>query len=248
MGSQAEAGRITLVTGGSRGIGRAIARKLGAAGHHIALSYCVDQAAAEQTVATLSTEGVEAVAFAADLADPAQARALPGRVAERFGGLDVLINNAGMTADGPFLMLDQQCCAQVLQVNLFGAMRVTGAALPFIQASSRPAIVMVASLGGIAGKEGQVAYATSKGGLIGLALWLGAKCGAMGIPVNAVAPGFINTDMTAGLAPGATNHIVQGSALKRTGEAEEVARVVAFLTGAGYVQSTTIRVDGGFHR
>jgi 3-oxoacyl-[acyl-carrier protein] reductase len=240
--------RTVLVTGGARGIGLAITRRLALAGHRVAISYRSDQAAAERLAAELSAQGVESGIFKVDLTDPAQARALPGQVFERFGALDALVNNAGMTDDVSFLTMEQARYHNVLRTNLFGAMHLTGAAIPYLMKASGPAIVMVASLGGVFGKEGQVAYATSKGALIGFTQWLGRKYSRAGIAVNAVAPGFIRTEMIADLEPKMVDPIVGGTALRRIGEAEEVAEVVHFLLAPGYIQSTTLRVDGGFNR
>lgn len=240
--------RTILVTGGSRGIGAAIVRRLAQDGHQIAIAYRQDHAAAEGVAASAAEIGAEVALFQSDMADPEQALALPDRVAARFGRLDALVGNAGVTDDGPLLTLDRSRAVAVLRTNLFGTIRVAGAALPFLRRAPAPAIVLVSSLGGIVGKEGQVPYAASKGGLIGLALWLGEVWGAEGIRVNAVAPGFIGTDMTAALEAAMTEPIVRASALKRFGRAEEVAEVVRFLLSPGYIQSTTIRVDGGFGR
>ncbi|HSK41896.1 MAG TPA: SDR family NAD(P)-dependent oxidoreductase [Arenibaculum sp.] len=240
--------RTVLVTGGARGIGLAVTRRLALAGHRLAISYRADEEAAESIAAELSAQGVDNDVFRADLADPSQARALPGRVVERFGGLDALVNNAGMTDDASFLTMERARYHTVLKTNLFGAMHLTGAALPHLLKASKPAIVMVASLGGVVGKEGQVAYAASKGALIGFTQWLGREYSGAGIAVNAVAPGFIQTGMIADLGPGMVDHIVGGTALRRIGQAEEVAEAVHFLLAPGYIQSTTLRVDGGFNR
>lgn len=240
--------KTVLVTGGARGIGLAITRRLALAGHRVAVSYRSDREAAEKVVADLSAQGVDSEIFRADLTDPDQARALPGRVFERFGALDALVNNAGMTDDSSFLTMERDRYHNVLKTNLFGAMRLTGAAIPYLLKSGEPAIVMVASLGGVFGKEGQVAYATSKGALIGFTQWLGRKYSGAGIAVNAVAPGFIRTEMMAGLESKMVDHIVGGTALRRVGQAEEVAEAVHFLLAPGYIQSTTLRVDGGFNR
>src|SRR5262249_55961854 len=147
--------KVILVTGGGRGIGRAIVQRLGGAGHRVALSYRNDRCAAEAVAALLSARQIETALLQADLADPADAPPLPARVFARFGRLDALINNAGVTDDGEFLGLEPERYAKVLATNLFGVMRLTGAALPYLQQSPEPAIVMVASLGGIVGKEGQ---------------------------------------------------------------------------------------------
>jgi 3-oxoacyl-[acyl-carrier protein] reductase len=240
--------RTVLVTGGARGIGLAITRRLALAGHRVAITYRADREAAEKVSADLSAQGVDNDIFRADLTDPAQARALPGQVFERFGALDALVNNAGMTDDASFLTMERERYHNVLRTNLFGAVHLTGAAIPYLLKSSGPAIVMVASLGGVFGKEGQVAYATSKGALIGFTQWLGRKYSGAGIAVNAVAPGFIQTEMIAGLEPKMLDHIVGGAALRRIGQAEEVAEAVHFLLAPGYIQSTTLRVDGGFNR
>ncbi|HEV7372738.1 SDR family NAD(P)-dependent oxidoreductase [Arenibaculum sp.] len=240
--------KTILVTGGARGIGLAVTRRLAAAGHRVAVSYRADGEAARSVRAELRARGAEIEIFQSDLADPKDARALPGRVGERFGGLDVLVNNAGMTDDASFLMMERARYREVLGTNLFGTMLLTGAALPLLLKADAPAIVIVASLGGVVGKEGQVAYATSKGALIGFTQWLARKYSSAGIAVNAVAPGFIRTGMTADLEPKMVDHVVGGTALRRVGRAEEVAEAVHFLLAPGYMQATTLRIDGGFNR
>lgn len=240
--------KTALVTGGTRGIGLAVAQRLAEAGWRLALAYRGDEAAAARVAGELTARGVPHALFQADLADPVQARSLPGRVAEQFGGLDALVANAGIVDDGVFLVMERERYERVLQTNLFSTMRLVGAALPLLRRGHEPAVVMLSSLGGVFGKEGQVAYATSKGGLIGFTQWLGHVCSASGIRVNAVAPGFIDTDMTRDLDARSTGHIVRGTALQRTGRAGEVAEAVEFLLQPGYIQSTTLRVDGGFNR
>ncbi|MFL6647076.1 MAG: SDR family NAD(P)-dependent oxidoreductase [Sulfurifustaceae bacterium] len=240
--------RVVLVTGGARGIGLAITRRLARAGYQLAISYRSHHDAARAVAEELSVQGVVIETFAADLANPEQARGLPSRVYERFGRLDALVNNAGITDDGPFLNMESERYRNVLRTNLFGPMRLTDAAIPYLRNGSEPAIVIVTSLNGIVGKEGQVAYAASKGGLIGFTQWLARRYSGAGIKVNAVAPGFIATEMTASLEPKMVDHFLRGTALQRIGRAEDVAEAVAFLLSAGYVQSTTLRVDGGFNR
>ena len=237
-----------LVTGASRGIGAAIALRLAADGYRLALSYRADTSAAEQVAARAREAGAEVALFQADAADPAQSLMLPDRVFQRWGRLDAVVANAGLAIDGPLLSLTPAQCAAVIRTNLSGTLRTVGAALPHLRRSTGAAIVLVSSLGGIAGNDGQVPYAASKGGLIGLCQWLGERLGAGGIRVNAVAPGFIATDMTHDLDPQRMAPIVQASGLRRIGEAEEVAHAVSFLLRPGYIQSTTLRIDGGFAR
>ncbi|MEQ8964803.1 MAG: SDR family NAD(P)-dependent oxidoreductase [Azospirillaceae bacterium] len=240
--------RTILVTGGTRGIGLAVARRLARDGHRVAISFRSGAEAAERARDTLEAEGAEAAHFRADLSDPVAARALPDAVADRFGGLDALIDNAGVTDDGAFLTLDRARYAAVLRTNLAGTMRVTAAALPHLLRADRAAVVIMSSLGGVVGKEGQAAYATSKGALIGYTQWLGREFAAAGLAVNAIAPAFVETDMMAVLADSMTAPIIDGSALSRAGRPEEVAEAVAWLLAPGYMQSTTLRLDGGFNR
>jgi 3-oxoacyl-[acyl-carrier protein] reductase len=240
--------KTVLITGGTRGIGLAVARRLGADGHALALSYREDTAQAEQSVRALREAGSTVRCYRSDLADPMQALGLAGQVAADFGRIDVLVNNAGITDDGPFLTMPFERVERVLQTNLGGSMRVTAGALPYLLAGPEPHIVNVASLGGINGKEGQVAYACSKGALIGFTRWLGRVYGGRGLRVNAVAPGFIRTDMVSSLRPEAYHPVLAGTALARMGEADEIADAVAFLLQPGYMQSTTLRLDGGFLR
>jgi 3-oxoacyl-[acyl-carrier protein] reductase len=240
--------KTVLITGGTRGIGLAIARRLGAGDYALALSCRQSAEQAEEAVRGLREAGFTVRAYQNDLADPAQAYGLAARVAADFGRIDVLVNNAGITDDGAFMTMSQERLEKVLRTNLGASMRVTAGALPHLLAAPEPRIVNVASLGGINGKEGQVAYACSKGALIGFTRWLGRRYGERGLRANAVAPGFIRTGMVSSLRPEAYRPVIDNSALGRMGEAEEVADAVAFLLNPGYIQSTTLRLDGGFLR
>jgi len=240
--------KTVLVTGASRGIGAAVALRLAADGYRLALSYRADSVAVQRIAASARDAGAEVALFQADIADPGQALALPEQACAHFGSLDAVVANAGVTVDGPFVALTPAQLATVLRTNLSGTIRMVCAALPHLRRSQTAAVVLVSSLGGIAGKEGQVPYTASKGGVIGLCQWLGDRLGPEGIRVNAVAPGFIATDMTTQLYPAQMAPIVQASALRRVGDASEVARAVSFLLKPGYIQSTTLRIDGGFAR
>jgi 3-oxoacyl-[acyl-carrier protein] reductase len=240
--------KTVLITGGTRGIGLAVARRLARSAYNLAISYRDNQSAAAELREELRRQKIPHEIFQADIADPQDAGTLARRVFDRFGSLDALVNNAGITDDAPFLGMEAVRYRRVLATNLFGTMRLTGAALPYLLQGQAPAIVMVASLGGIAGKEGQVAYAASKGGLIGFTQWLGRRYADRGLRVNAVAPGFIQTDMTSNLDSSMFEHVIRGTALRRLGDAAAVAEAVNFLLAHGYIQSTTLRVDGGFNR
>lgn len=243
--------RTVLVSGGTRGIGRAIVQCLVREGWSVAFTFRSEKAAAERFVDTLSAgaaAGQRIAAYAVDLADADAVRALPQRVVDDFGALDGLVNNAGLTDDGAFLSMEPERWQKVLAANFGGTANLTLAAVPHLLARSDPAVVIVASLAGLAGKEGQVSYATSKGALVGLTQWLGRRFGAQGLRINAVAPGFIRTEMVDALEPQMYEHILHGTALARMGDVDEVARAVAFLLAPGYLQATTLRVDGGFKR
>lgn len=240
-----------LVTGGSRGIGHAVVRRLVSQGWSVAFTYRRDAQAAAALAGQLSAASAPGAcvrAYELDLADARQAQALPGEVLRDFGRLDGLVNNAGLTDDGGFLSMASSRWERVLQSNFGGTAALTLAAVPLLLAAPAPAIVMLASLAGLTGKEGQVAYATSKGALVGMTQWLGRRYGPDGLRVNAVAPGFVRTEMVDALQPAMYRHILAGTALGRMGEADEVADAVAFLLAHGYLQSTTLRVDGGFKR
>jgi 3-oxoacyl-[acyl-carrier protein] reductase len=243
--------RTVLVSGGTRGIGRAIVECLAAGGWNVALSYRSEKALADEIVQTLSERaepGQQFRTYQVDLSAAAQVRQLPTAVVNDFGGLEGLVNNAGLTDDGAFLSMDPERWQRVLSANFGGTANLTLAAIPHLLAGSNPAVVIVASLAGLSGKEGQVSYATSKGALVGLTQWLGRRFGPEGLRVNAVAPGFIRTEMVDSLEPQMYEHILHGTALGRMGDVEEVARAVSFLLDPGYLQATTLRVDGGFKR
>lgn len=240
--------KTVLITGGTRGIGLSVAERLADEGWRIAVSYRGDTQSAQRCEQRWAERGYTFRLFQCDISNADSARRLPTQVVDAFGGIDALVSNAGMTDDGSFLSMEPARYDRVLQTNLIGTLRITGAALPHLLKSPTRTVVLVASLAGVAGKEGQVGYATTKGGLIGLTHLLSRKYGRQGLQVNAVAPGFIKTDMVKELAPSMYEHILRGTATHRMGEPEEVADAVSFLLRPGYVRSTTLKIDGGFKR
>jgi 3-oxoacyl-[acyl-carrier protein] reductase len=240
-------GRVALVTGGSRGIGAAVAQALAAAG--AALAVCARNGdAAAATAAAIAGQGGQAFGVAADVSRAADTERVVAACVERFGRLDILVNNAGITRDGLVLRMKDEDWSDVLAVNLNGAFYCARAALRAILKQKQSGrIINVGSVVGSMGNPGQANYVASKAGLVGLTKALSREVASRGVTVNAVAPGFIETDMTAGL-PGAAKDAYRAQIpLGRFGTAAEVAAVVAFLASdaAAYITGQVIHVNGG---
>ena len=240
-------GRYALVTGGSRGIGRAICLELAARGAAVAVDYAGNAAAAEETVEACKALGVDAFALQADVADAAACEAMVKETIARFGRLDILVNNAGITRDGLMLTMKEADWDAVLDTNLKGAFHCMKAAYRPMMKQKYGRIVNLSSIVGLRGNAGQANYAASKAGLIGLTKSLAKELAARNVTVNAVAPGFIDTDMTAALPEKAREAMLSTIPMGRLGQAEDVARAVAFFAGegAGYVTGQVLCVDGG---
>ncbi|WP_437993952.1 3-oxoacyl-ACP reductase FabG [Sorangium sp. So ce145] len=239
--------RTVLVTGASRGLGRAIAVAFGACGDFVYVGYSARADEAEQTLRLVRAAGGEGAILGADARDRAAADAAVDRIASERGGLDVLVNNAGLACDEPFAMMEQRSWDDVLAVNLDGVFHFCRAAVRPMLARKRGAIVNVASIAGLRASAGQANYAASKGGVLALTATLGAELAPKGIRVNAVVPGMIATGMAARLDRRVADQVRGEIPLKRFGTPEEVARVVLFLAsdGAAYVIGQALVVDGG---
>ena len=249
-----DAPSIVLITGATRGIGRAITRRFAREGCRLALVYRANEAAAREVSELLSHTHAEVKMIRADLGDIRSCRTVVDRVVEHYGGLDVLVNNAGGTTDGAFAAMEPQRYSDVVRANLSAPIALALLAAPHLvgsaQAGRGGVVVMMASLAGVTGKEGQIPYATTKGGLIGATRLLARHLGKCGVRANALAPGFIRTGMVDVLAPEMYEHILGASASPRMGDPAEVAEAVWFFASgaSSYCNGTVQRVDGGFLR
>jgi len=233
-----------LVTGASRGIGAAIARVLAEDGWPVGVNYRSDSAAADAVVDEITSAGGRAKALHGDVADPETADALFTALEEEFGPVLVLVNNAGITADGLAPMIDDDDWNSVIDTNLSAAFRLTRRALRPMIRSRYGRVVNIASIvGGVRGNAGQANYAASKAGLVAMTRTVAAEVARRGVTVNAVAPGLIETGMTDGIAENLLEHVPA----RRAGTPEEVAECVRFLAsdGAAYVTGVCLTVDGG---
>lgn len=240
-------GKAALVTGASRGIGRAIALRLAAEGAKVAINYAGSTDKAEAVKAEIEQNGGEAILVQADVSDSASVEAMVAKVAETFGQIDILVNNAGITRDGLMMRMKDEDFNAVIDTNLKGVFYCTKAVSKLMMKKRSGRIVNMASVVGLMGNAGQTNYAAAKAGVIGFSKSAAKELASRGITVNTVAPGFIATDMTAAMTDKAKEMTLQGIPLKRMGEAEDVARAVLFLVSdnASYITGQTINVDGG---
>lgn len=247
MSEQVLAGRAALVTGASRGIGRAVVLALAAAGADVAIAYGSDTPAAEQVVEAVRHEGRRAVPLQCDLRDPVAARSLVERTLAQLGAVDIVVNNAGIARDGLAVRMSDQDWESVIAIDLTAAFLICRAALRPMLRKRQGRIVNVSSVSGVIGNPGQANYSAAKAGLIGLTKSLAREVSTRGITVNAVAPGFIDTEMTATLPAGAREAAIGAVPMQRMGTAEEVAAAVAFLVSpaASYITGHVLHVDGG---
>ena len=239
--------RIAVVTGGSRGIGRAVCLELARRGAHVALCYAGNEAAAKETVAACEAEGARAMAVRCDVSDESQVKALMDAALKEFGRIDILVNNAGITRDGLLLRMKEEDLDRVLEVNLKGVFHCMKLAARGMSRRRWGRIISMSSVVGLHGNAGQVNYAASKAGVIGMTKSLAKELGGRGVTVNAIAPGFIDTDMTAVLPEEVRGKLLASIPLGRLGRPEDVARTAAFLAGPGgdYITGQVISVDGG---
>ncbi len=242
-----ETKRAAIVTGGSRGIGQAVCLALAEQGVNVVVNYAGSAAAAEETAALCREKGVEAIAVQASVADAAQVDALFEKAVETFGKVDILVNNAGITKDNLIVRISEEDFDAVLDTNLKGAFLCCKKAARIMMRQRWGRIVNISSVVGLRGNPGQTNYSASKAGVIGLTKSLARELSSRHVTVNAVAPGFIDTDMTRVLPEAARTAILSQVPLGTFGQPEDVARAVAFFAAeeSGYLTGQVLCVDGG---
>ena len=235
-------GKTALITGGSRGIGAAIARKFASMGANIAIVYAGNQEAAQNVCGQCEGFGVKAAAYQCNVADYEEVKTTVAAVRKDFGSIEILVNSAGITRDGLIPMMSEAAFDAVLDTNLKGTFNMIRHVSGVMLRAKQGVIINLASVSGLMGNAGQCNYAASKAGVIGLTKSVAKELASKGIRCNAIAPGFIRTDMTANQAD---NPMLAMIPLGRMGEAEEVAEAAAYLATANYVTGEVLRVDGG---
>jgi 3-oxoacyl-[acyl-carrier protein] reductase len=240
-------GKTALITGGSRGIGKAIALRLARQGADIAFSYKGNEAAATATAGELEALGRRAVPIQGDVREPESAEAVVKAALEALGKIDILVNNAGITRDDLIMRMTPEAWRDVLETNLFGAFWTTKAVTRPMLKARRGRIINITSVSGQAGQMGQANYSSAKAGLIGLTKATARELGSRGITVNAVAPGFVLTELTENLPDELKTQLIERTPLGRFGTTEEIAAAVAFLASdeASYITGQVLAVDGG---
>ena len=239
--------KTALVTGASRGIGRATALELAKAGAKIALNFAGNLAAAEETASMIEAAGGEVLLVQADVGDSAAVDAMIKAVVARFGKIDILVNNAGITRDNLIMRMKEEEWDAVIHTNLKGIFNCTKAVTRLMMKQKYGRIVNMASVVGVMGNAGQSNYAAAKAGVIGFTKSMAKELASRNITVNAVAPGYISTDMTANMPEQAKTDLQSQIPLQRLGNPEDVAAAVLFLVspGADYITGQTLHVDGG---
>lgn len=240
-------GQVALVTGASRGIGRATAAALARAGAAVALNYQRSREAAEVLAGSLCDAGAEAITVAGDMADAGQVQAMVAQVEDELGTVSILVNNAGITRDGLLVRLSDDDFDEVISVNLRGAFLASRAVARGMMKARSGSIINVSSVIGRRGNPGQANYAAAKAGLIGLTKSLARELGPRGVRVNAVAPGYVETDMTAALPGNMRELILSNTPLGRLATPDDVASAILFLASpaSSYITGAVIAVDGG---
>lgn len=240
-------GKVAFITGATRGIGKAIALRFAKDGYDIALNYRKENEELTQTKSEIEKNGVKCLAVLGDVSVYEDCERMAKEIIENLGSIDCLVNNAGITKDMLLMRMKEEDFRQVIDVNLVGTFNVTKTVIPFMMKARQGRIINISSVVGVAGNAWQANYAASKAGIIGFTKSLAKEVASRNILVNSVAPGFIQTDMTAVLKDEVKEEISKNIPLKRMGTADDVANVIAFLASdaASYITGQVINVDGG---